>query len=706
MEFNELYSMMKNPIDDSRVIDSLLRAYSGKSHTNDFYTRLVKTTDKVQNGMLNVNDMEKFHIETFNEWKNNICQMTKEEFLGLTNLGHGRPLYELRNFLKKIPDVTNVQDLKRTIELLKQDAMVGRAFNYYRWDKFSQNSSWEYVNSTNISGYLIKETPVEHRLYINAATSDLYKVVSIIKEKFKENKLPYYFKFDARGSRDDNIVIYTSSENLTKHIEILKEFAKENPEIISRMQTPPILTSVIDGWMGYGSEPIDMTYGESFNEKRANILDGMLEESLKNWVLKNLQTKFLNQNTEITFKDFFSDYCCEKMWEKLEKKYKYFYTNEEDFERLFGYGKKELESPRFKQILRGIFRSNLTKMISDYSKNPNTAKMEFNVRNQKKIVFDNVDLENAIFEFAPHIGRISSEFVENLRKEIKNNSEKYGIDPENFGFDIDSRELLRKAMERPKEEVLIEEVKEEKLEVIQKEEPKNSQEKEEFNERELEQVNQYNIMKFLDQELLNRKLKLPSGKIISAEEYITKVVFPHMPENGIIILNNNECIPVKKFIEENIIGECQEKYNGNFPIYMQEKTNANMGVLKLKSNGKDVDVEATEIPNYINQVLLMKPIRLPDGTVMQTPDFLEEYYAEHIPYNGIVILPNKDIVSVKQYIEEILLHSLESKYNGNLALALYETKRSNRGVIDMNPKNFNRHLEKMKPENPSFRPKI
>ena len=91
---------------------------------------------------------------------------------------------------------------------------------------------------------------------------------------------------------------------------------------------------------------------------------------------------------------------------------------------------------------------------------------------------------------------------------------------------------------------------------------------------------------------------------------------------------------------------------------------------------------------------------------MQTPDFLEEYYAEHIPYNGIVILPNKDIVSVKQFIEEILLHSLENKYNGNLGLTLYEIKRSNRGIIDMNPKNFNRHIEEMKPANPSFRPKI
>ena len=703
MEFNDLYSMMKNPIDDSRVIESLLRAYSGKSHTNDFYTKLVKTTDKVRNGMLNVNDMEKFHIDTFNEWKNNICKMTKEEFMKLTKVGHGKALLDLRKFLMAIPDVTTIEDLNRTIEYIKQDAVVGGTFKYYRWDKFSQYSSWEHVNSTNISGYLIEEPEIEHRLYINVATSDLYKTVSIIKEKFKENNLPYYFKFDAKGSRDDNIVIYTSSKDLEKYIKILQEFGKENPEILSRIQTPPILTSVIDGWIGYGSEPIDTTFGESFNEKRANILDGILEESLNNWVIKNLKTKFLNQQTEVSFKDFFSDYCCEKMWQKLDKKYKYFYTNEEEFEKLFGYGKKELESPRFKQILRGIFRSNIEKMISDFSKNPSTAKMEFNVRNQRKIVFDSIDLENAIFEFAPHIGRISSEFVENLKKEIKNNSEKYGIDPENFGFDIASRELLRKAMEIKQEEPIVEEVIEEPTEI--KEEVLESI-KEEVNEQELEQVNQYNIMNFLNKELLNRKMKLPSGNIISAEEYIQKVVFPHMPENGVIILNNNECIPVKQFIEENILGDCQENYNGNFPIYMQEKTNANMGVLKLKSNGKDVDVEAREIPNYINQTLLMRPIRLPDGTLMQTPDFLEEYYAEHIPYNGIVILPNKDIVSVKQFIEEILLHSLENKYNGNLGLTLYEIKRSNRGIIDMNPKNFNRHIEEMKPANPSFRPKI
>ncbi len=96
---------------------------------------------------------------------------------------------------------------------------------------------------------------IEHRLYLDIESLDTYKMTTYLVEKCDEHHLPYYFKFDQYADRDDTIVIYSSTENLTKYVEILHEIKKEHPELISRTKEPPVLTGKIDGWIGYGSEP-------------------------------------------------------------------------------------------------------------------------------------------------------------------------------------------------------------------------------------------------------------------------------------------------------------------------------------------------------------------------------------------------------------------------------------------------------------------
>ena len=72
-------------------------------------------------------------------------------------------------------------------------------------------------------------------------------------------------------------------------------------------------------------------------------------------------------------------------------------------------------------------------------------------------------------------------------------------------------------------------------------------------------------------------MKLPNGAEISARQYIQEIVFPLLPKNGVVILDNGGVLSVKQFIEECVMYECQEKYNGDFPRYMAEKTRNNLG---------------------------------------------------------------------------------------------------------------------------------
>ena len=73
--------------------------------------------------------------------------------------------------------------------------------------------------------------------------------------------------------------------------------------------------------------------------------------------------------------------------------------------------------------------------------------------------------------------------------------------------------------------------------------------------------------------------------------YLQNIVFPHMPENGVIVLKNGSAIPVKQFVEEGILSECQTQYNGNIYQYLLEKTKSKFGVLKLKGKKDAVEIE-------------------------------------------------------------------------------------------------------------------
>ena len=66
-------------------------------------------------------------------------------------------------------------------------------------------------------------------------------------------------------------------------------------------------------------------------------------------------------------------------------------------------------------------------------------------------------------------------------------------------------------------------------------------------------------------------MRLPNGTEIPAKQYIQEVVYPYLTQNGIVILNNGAVLSVKQFVEECVMFECQEKYNGDFPKYISEK---------------------------------------------------------------------------------------------------------------------------------------
>lgn len=140
-----LYDEIKNPLDDDKVFDHLIEQYSKSTFTpfgvaGDFYSNLTNVFPKSNTQMPGAKEeKEKFYVELFNLWKNNINNLTLDEYKDLSSKGaFDRDLPSLRKFLKTIPDISNYEDLVAVYEKLESDETLSPAFKKYDWRSFER----------------------------------------------------------------------------------------------------------------------------------------------------------------------------------------------------------------------------------------------------------------------------------------------------------------------------------------------------------------------------------------------------------------------------------------------------------------------------------------------------------------------------------------------------------------------------------------
>lgn len=691
MELMELYDQIRNPIDDPNVIEKLINVYANSSKGfGGYYGQLTKTVQKEHNkGQYYCEDADKFYAMLFNKWKNSIVSMTRDEFVELYKQGsYGQDFIKMRNYLKDIPDVSTMKEADEIFYGSKDDKELENALEKYSWKSFGSDSGWIHICSRYLTAKKDQYPSIEHRLYLDTESLDTYKMTTYLVEKCDEHHLPYYFKFDQYADRDDTIVIYSSTENLTKYVEILQEIKEEHPELISRTKEPPVLTGKIDGWIGYGSEPATSPDGgrHSFNEIRAKVLENSIEKVTKQWIMNNRNQQIIYQGQNLSYQDYIAIKSTEKLIADLEKRFLYYEEEEKKVaqskgtsynpvavnDRL-GYTLQDVRSQQFRQniyrVLSAKMTNSLSRVCSGGYKDMDAIIM--NVRNGKQITFSGYDLETIIQQLSLNISKNDLDFVKSVQTEIKSCAQKNGIDPNKFCFDITAKNKFTNITNRNK----IDEGFVEKL-GISKPISENI---------DIDNLNIQTITEFLNLSLMNRKMKLPNGIEISAKQYIQEIVYPYLPENGLVILSNWSILPVKQFVEECVMFECQEKYDGDFPRYMAEKTRNNLGVVSLDYGNENYEINPVEITNYIGSELLERRIKLHNGIDISARQYIQEVFVPYIPSNGRVILSNGIDISVLQYIEEVLLWEAQEKYNGDIAQILYYTTRNNKGTINVNP---------------------
>lgn len=444
MNYIDIYNNISNPLEDESVLDVLSEVYANRQFKlGGFYGSLVETTDKEYVGKYNPDESNKFYAIAFNKWKNAIVNLTQEEFENLkSRKSYDDRLIKLRNYLKTVPDVTTKKEASKIMNQSFQDEDLNSAMEDYRWDSTSFLTGWLHVKSRYLNAKKGKDFAISHRLYLNIEPVDVHKIANKLIKKCDEYNIPYYFKFDEFGDRDDTLVVYSDTEKLPFYINILKEIAKENPEIKTRSKKPPILTGKIDGWIGYGSEPaVRNGKRSSFNLVRSNCIEKAIEEEYENWFSINQNKKIAYKEKQISLMDYIAILKAKKEISRMKLRLANKPENktQEEYENYLGYNKKDIQNP-------ALFQTIYTKIREEIKLNWNNQQQR-----TKDIKINNGNKKITIYGFRvkelkdlalPYVMKHDTSFRDRVKNKIKEISKKEGIDIEKYCFDVGTKERL------------------------------------------------------------------------------------------------------------------------------------------------------------------------------------------------------------------------------------------------------------------------
>ncbi len=256
---------------------------------------------------------------------------------------------------------------------------------------------------------------IEYRLYINSEVNNLYDLIKEFTYDCLSTNTPFYYKFPNKGedtgNRADSIVIYSDEENLFKHIQMLNNIKARNPDLVASCKKPPILTIPINEWIGFGQEPFNNE--ESYTSIRADLIFKSIKESLIDWIRINAEAKEKVGNQSLSIKDYI-------IFDSIKSEYIYH--------------KDTLTTASCKKIYDTV-KDILIPILEE-------DKLITYTKGEEKIAFSFRKQLNKICSIILKSKEKSNAFFSLIRKNIRNNSEKYKIDGDKFGFNSGFREKI------------------------------------------------------------------------------------------------------------------------------------------------------------------------------------------------------------------------------------------------------------------------
>ena len=439
MKYMNLYNAIQNPLESNEVLEKLIEAYSEGS---SFYSSLTNRYSKHKQNRYSIAASDTLHASIFNRWKKEMLSITPEQYEKAIKDGlYKRNIFKLINLLKRTPDVNTKKEADEILNKVYSDKELEDAMESYRWDSIGLYSGWTHISERHINGKKTVTPNIEHRLYINTDLMNVHTMSKLFMDKCIAKKLPFYFKIGEYDRRDDNIVIYSDTKLLPEYLMILKEIEKEHPVLVAQCGKPPILSGVINNWIGYGSEPLKQSGEESFNGIRAKSIESAIEQEVLNWYRNNRTRTVMYNNREISLTDYIArQVAITKAKRMLE------YRQKNPQSTYIKYTEADVKSLDFVKRIYNLVNAQISKAFNDYiSGNKLSVKIEVPVKQDVTTTLYSSDIINEFKKFVSLIAKNDPDFVERVKARIKQDAIKQGIDPNKYCFDLENVELFRTA---------------------------------------------------------------------------------------------------------------------------------------------------------------------------------------------------------------------------------------------------------------------
>ena len=453
----DLLNNSSNPLN----IDSIRKIIELYSFNSNLHTSIM-SANKRNNSRISNDDKNLFNYEMFSLWKNRIINTKMEEARELfEEVKIDKDFIPLRNFIIKNKDVENPDEFVKLIE----ENGLKKTYDAYKWNsKGKANTPWIYVTSNNIFSHKSDPFNITHNLFINTNCDDTYNMSLLFVKKCEEEKIPYLFKISESPFRDDSIIIYSSDELLDKHMNILEKIKEENPDLISRINNPPILTAKVD-YYGYGSEPNKNEEGRlrSYSVLRSNMIEDVVADSARRWF-------YANRNLSLngfTIMDAIVKECSDRVLTSMKKNYNNAmeyekelakknntpYSDEALYQRL-GYNIEMLEDSEFINKLSSNIRANMPTILKDeklFKRYPTKDAIVIPLNEGKTYAINYSDITRIIKRNSVGITKFDNNFINKVMESVQIKCDGEKIKQSNFAFNTDFK-VTTKVEEKEQEE--------------------------------------------------------------------------------------------------------------------------------------------------------------------------------------------------------------------------------------------------------------
>jgi len=269
----DLYSSIKDPLDDDKTIDRIIKEFIKKDFQTDKLRDAIQeehdsdsdqpesdAEEKYRQWRM---DMYLFHKKMIDKWKERVLSLSEEE---IEHLKEKKKINEDFIKLKKCLEQSTPAETEQSIYSRIAKEIGGDALDANRW--YQWQGGYKHIKSRNMSGRREDPIQIKHRLFMNVGGSDTFKIVGDFIERCEALEIPYYLKYAEirKIARSDKIVIFSDDDHIMQYIGICKELKEAHPEV--KFGKAPILTGKITEWLGFGSEPMKVNEGKRTTDER------------------------------------------------------------------------------------------------------------------------------------------------------------------------------------------------------------------------------------------------------------------------------------------------------------------------------------------------------------------------------------------------------------------------------------------------------